>query len=289
MAIDDTLLKNYVKQYNANARMLVMQMDHRLAGTYMRETLVGEEGFVEQIGATSLKQKTSRFQLKEQSDVVSDRRKYVTDYFYWWKMFDKEDQVKMLMDPTKNWMLSAKASVNQKFDDVLIAAALGNAYTGKDGTTTVALPATQKVAAGGTGFTLDKLLSALEIFNGNDVDPDVEKYLLVSADAMTKALNLAEIKSSDYNTVKALVNGKIDTFLGFKWIMTNRLPLSSSTRSLIAYTKDAVALAVAEDVNTDIYQDRRYVGNPWAADINFQIGAARLEEKKVVQIDIVES
>lgn len=34
--------------------------------------------------------------------------------------------------------------------------------------------------------------------------------------------------SSDYNTVKALVNGEIDTFLGFKFKTSNRLLTDAS-------------------------------------------------------------
>lgn len=37
-------------------------------------------------------------------------------------------------------------------------------------------------------------------------------------------LRETEVSSYDFNNVKALVEGKIDTFMGFKFIRTQRLP-----------------------------------------------------------------
>ena len=48
-------------------------------------------------------------------------------------------------------------------------------------------------------------------------------------------------------------------------------------------------MAVSEDVRSEIYKDRRYVGNPWAADFTYMIGATRLEEKRVVEFGVKES
>jgi hypothetical protein len=70
----------------------------------------------------------------------------------------------------------------------------------------------------------------------------------------TTLLNTTEIKSSDYNTVKALVQGKIDTFLGFKFIRTQRLITSTDGSSIacLAWRKSALLLAVGQEPKTRI-------------------------------------
>jgi len=101
-------------------------------------------------------------------------------------------------------------------------------------------------------------------------------------------LGLTEVTSSDYNSVKALVQGDIDTWLGFKWIFSTRLPLSSTTRSCYAYQRDGVCLGMAKapTVETDKRADKCF---SWYLYYSLNIGAVRLEEEKVVKVNIIES
>lgn len=294
MAIDDNIVTNYVKQFKANALMLAQQKDHRLAGTYLTEDLKGEEGYVEQYGTTSFGTKTQRLEVREANAVTSDRRKYTTSGYEWYHVFDKQDEWKSLIDIQGSWMNSAKAAQNRLYDQLCINGMLGTAYTGKDGTTAVALPSTQKLDNPGgtatTGLTYAKLQAAIEIFDKNDV-LDEEFYLVLSPTAKKQLMADDKFVNGDYNAAKPIAGYTIpDGYMGIsKYIVSNLLPLNSSTRSCVMWTKSALQMAISKNVEADIFPDKRYKFSPMAATIFFDIGVTRLEEKKVVSIGVLES
>ena len=52
--------------------------------------------------------------------------------------------------------------------------------------------------------------------------------------------------------VKALVEGKIDTFLGFKFIRSERLPKTGTARFCLAWAKTGLRLGIGKDIVTSI-------------------------------------
>ncbi|MEA2037955.1 MAG: phage capsid protein, partial [Nanoarchaeota archaeon] len=161
-------------------------------------------------------------------------------------------------------------------------------YTGKVGGTSTTLPSAQKVVVGSTNLTLTKLLSGLEILNGNDIDPSDPKYIVISSGMLTSLLNTTEIKSADYNSVKALVQGDVDTFLGMKFIRSERLAGGASTRKALLFTKSGVGLAVGKDVISRITEESTLHFTKQLY-FSMSMGASRLEEDKVVEIACNES
>ena len=81
-------------------------------------------------------------------------------------------------------------------------------------------------------------------------------------------LQHTQVTSADYNTVKALAEGAVDTFMGFKFIMSNRLPIFSATPQGIFKRTTYAALAGTITAN-----DR--LGFCWA---KYGIGHAIQEE-----------
>ncbi|MEK9896448.1 MAG: phage capsid protein, partial [Burkholderiaceae bacterium] len=105
-----------------------------------------------------------------------------------------------------------------------------------------------------------------------------------SAKQLSDLLALTQITSADYNSVKALVQGQIDTFMGFKFIRSERLGLDgSSNRQVLAFTKSAIGLAVGKDMSTKISEraDKNYATQVF---LSMTIGATRVEDEKVVEI-----
>ena len=97
-------------------------------------------------------------------------------------------------------------------------------------------------------------------------------------------LATTEVTSSDYNTVKALATGTLDSFLGFKFIVSNRLLLANTDDRLVyAFSADAIKLAIGKDVTARIDEraDKSYATQVY---YSMAIGATRMEEKKVVEI-----
>ena len=88
-----------------------------------------------------------------------------------------------------------------------------------------------------------------EILDENDTDPEEPRYLLVTAGQLADLLNITSVTSADFNSVKALVQGDVDTFLGFKFIRTERLGLDIiSNRQVLGFCQSAIGLAVGSDI-----------------------------------------
>ena len=124
-------------------------------------------------------------------------------------------------------------------DDAVISAATGTAFTGVAGGTSTALPAGQIITEAGTGrLTIAKLRQAKEILDLADVDPSLPRYIVVGPKQITDLLGTTEVTSSDFNTVKALASGDVNSFLGFNFVVSNRLSVASSIRDCIAFVND---------------------------------------------------
>jgi len=90
--------------------------------------------------------------------------------------------------------------------------------------------------------------------------------------------------SADYNSVRALVSGEIDTFMGFKFIRTEQINVDSSADQLVmCFHRAGIGLAIFDDVKARISErpDKRYSTQVY---YEMTIGAARLEEERVVEI-----
>lgn len=282
----------FVEQFQGNIDLLSQQKDSRFGDKVRDETQTGETAFFEQVGPTEAEEATSRHDDTPRMDTPHARRKVVLRTFRWADLIDNADKVRMLIDPTSTYAMSAVMTMNRKRDDLVIEAALGTAYTGKAGATAVVLPSTQKIVHNSTGLTLVKLLSAKEILDGNEVDEDIPRFLAATSKQMTNMLNTTEVKNADYNTVKALVEGKIDTFLGFKFLRSERLTQDATpNRQVIAWAKDGVLLSKGDGeghTTTRITEraDKNYSVQVFREE-NF--GATRMEEKKIVEIACVET
>jgi len=285
MSTPDTI---YCKQYGSIVSMLSQQKGSRLRNAVTVKTgVVGEETYMDQLSAFEAEKRTARLAQTNPTLAAYARRRIALEDYFIAKGIDKMDDIRTLADPTSAIVKSGIAGLGRAIDDAIISALGGTAYTGKVGGTSTVLPSAQKIAEASTGMTLAKWLSGLEILAGNDVDPDDEKYLVIGSDQVSDLLNTTEIKSADYNSVKALVQGQVNQFLGCKVIRSERLTLSSTTRYCYLFTKSGMGLAIGRDVTSRIDElpTQHYAKQLY---FSMAIGASRLEEDKVVQIACTE-
>ena len=278
----------FVEQYSANVQMLSQQMGSKLRSCVDVETITGKNAFFEQVGVTAAQKRTSRHSDTPQIDTPHARRRVSLEDYIWADLIDDVDKVRMLIDPTSSYAKAAAAAMNRSIDDVIITAMNGTAYTGVSGGTSTALPSASKFATSdqSDGLTIAKLLAAKKRFDLQDVDPSIPRYIVCGPTQISDLLATTEIKSSDFNTVKALAQGDIDTFLGFKFITSNRLNLDSTNtddRLCFAFTQDAIKLAIGKDVQAKIDErsDKNYSTQVY---YSMSVGASRMEEVKVFQI-----
>lgn len=274
----------FVKQYSSTLQYLVQQKGSRLRALVRQESLTGEECYFDQIGATEAQEKTARHGDSPLISTPHSRRRVNQRDFEWGDMVDKPDKVRLLVDPASNYLQSAMWSLGRRMDDVIIEAALGTSFTGKNGSVAVPLPASQKIAVAASGLTLAKLFEAKEKLDSAEVDPDEPRYIAVTARQITNLLNTIEVKSSDYNTVKALVQGQIDSFMGFKFITTQRLPKDGAgDRQVLAWVQNGLLVAIGQDMQGQIAPrpDKSFSTYVYAC---LSCGASRMEEQKIIEI-----
>jgi hypothetical protein len=279
----------FVQQYRANVELLSQQRGSVLRPYVREEPVVGTTEYFDQIGATSAVKRTSRHGDTPLVQTPHSRRKVSLVDYDWADLVDNLDKVKMLIDPTSPYAVSAAYAFGRSMDDEIIAAATGTAYTGVDGTTQVTFPSGNKITEGGTGLlTVAKLLSAKLILDKADVDPSLPRYFAISANGVSDLLNTTEVKSSDYNTVKALAQGQIDSFLGFKFLMSNRLSKSGNIRTMFCWAEGGILLGVGTESQARITEraDKNYATQVYNA---MSIGATRMEEAKVVWVEAYEA
>lgn len=275
----------FVNQFSSNIQMLSQQMGSLLRNAVDVETVNGEKAFFDQVGSAAAVLRTSRHADTPLIDTPHSRRMVTMSDYEYADLIDDQDKVRLLVDPTSTYARAAAAAMGRAMDDVIISAALGTALTGKDGSTSTAFDTSNnQIAAGATGLTLAKLIEAKEILDSGDVDPSIPRYIAVSPKQISNLLNNTTVTSSDYNTVKALAMGEINSFVGFNFIVTNRLGVDgASARRVIAWAMDGLKLAIGREPTARIDEraDKSYATQIYYA---MTLGATRMEEKKVVEV-----
>ena len=274
----------FVNQFSANIQMLSQQMGSLLRSAVDVESVNGEKAFFDQVGAAAAVLRTSRHADTPLVDTPHSRRMVTMSDYEYADLIDDQDKVRLLADPTSTYSRAAAAAMGRAMDDVIISAALGSAQTGKDGSTSTALPSAQKIAVASSGLTIAKLVSAKEILDSGNVDPSIARHIVCSPKQISDLLNNTTVTSSDYNTVKALAMGEINTFVGFNFHVSNRLNTDGSgDRQVIAFASDGIKLAVGREpaARIDERADKSYATQVYYCQ---SIGATRMEESKVVEI-----
>tara|TARA_R110000822_G_scaffold6141_1_gene25678 strand:+ start:1969 stop:2832 length:864 start_codon:yes stop_codon:yes gene_type:complete len=278
----------FVEQYSSNIQMLSQQKGSLLRDKVRLESVTGKNAFFDQVGSVTATARTTRHSDTPQADTPHSRRRVSLVDYEFADLIDDLDKVRMLADPTSSYAMAAAYAMGRAMDDNIIAAATGTAYTGVAGGTSTALPGGQIIAEAGTGrFTIAKLREAKEILDLADVDPSLPRFIVVGPKQISDLLGTTEVTSSDFNTVKALASGDVNSFLGFNFVVSNRLAVASSIRDCVAFVNDGITLAVGKDVTARI-DERADKGYATQIYYSAAFGATRMEENKVVKVQAYE-
>ena len=278
-----------MEQYSNNVQMLSQQKGSLLRDKVDSETVQGKNAFFEQIGSVTAQVRSSRYAPTPQLDTPHARRRVSLADYEFADLIDDQDKVRTLIDPTSSYAQAAAFAMGRAMDDVIISAATGTSFTGVSGGTSTALPGTQAITESGTdGLTIAKLRNAKRIMDLNSVDASIPRYIVVSPRQIDDLLGTTSVTSADFNTVRALVTGEVNTFMGFQFIVSNRLSIASSKRLCFAYAQDGIKLALGKDVMSRI-DERADVGYATQIYYCMSIGATRMEEEKVVSIQAHEA
>ena len=275
----------FVQAFKSGIDHLVQQKGSRLRDAVRVESgITGKSAFFDQLGATTMTQRTTRHADTSYTDTPHARRMVTMADYDVADLIDDPDKVRLLTDPTNDYSQSFANAAGRNIDDVIIAAALGTSKTGETGSGSETWPVTgQQIAHGSEAITKAKVLAAKRILDANEVD-DEDRYFVAAAKDFEDLLALTEVASSDYNSVKALVRGEIDTWLGFKWIRSERISgAGTATHSCFAFQKRALLLAIGKDSTgrVDVMPDKRYSTQVF---YSHTVGATRMEGAGIVEV-----
>jgi hypothetical protein len=289
----------FTEQYSALVYMLSQQKGSKLRAAVRNETVnSARNSYYERLGLATAQEITTRHGDTPLNEIPHSRRRLTPADYNTATLLDNADQLKMLIDPKSPYANAQAMELGRTIDDIIYDAALGSVSTGQSGGTEVAFKDDSRSMNGDgtitdlgtlasaqteTIITLEKILDMMQLFNTEDVDPDITKYWLVSPQEIADLLNIEEATSADYVTLKALQQGKIESWAGFNWIWSNRLELdaagSTCTRTL-AWAQDGLILGTAENITSKISErdDKNYTIQVYS---EMSAGAIRLEGAKV--------
>jgi hypothetical protein len=301
MATTNTVQDHHILQFTKNVELLLQQKTPRLAGTVSTAGYQGEKAqVIKQFGEVEFvpfNAGTAAGQWKgdtQFADIAHYQRWVFPSDFSLALADAKGDDIRMLGDPRSSYAEAMRAAYARLYDDIIIAAATNPCKVGKyDDLQDQALPDDQIIDHDfdpAPGLSVAKLLEAKKRLIAAGNDPGEERYFACSESQLNDLLKTQEVTSADYNTIKALVKGEVDSFVGFKFISTERLLYSEPegvVRHCLAWVKSGLHLGTWNGLETHVDQraDKNYLWQIW---MSCTLGATRTQEKKLVQINCAE-
>ena len=306
-----------VKQFSSNVFHLSQQKMSRLRNFCRIETQSSEAAFYDRIGSVEAQQKIGRHSDTTFQDTPHSRRRVTLNEYFHADLVDKEDKLKIIQNPESEYAQAFAMALGRKIDDIIIASALNAASAGKEGGSSVVLPSSQKIVAHdgtiltGVGLNVQTLRAVKKKFNQNETG-DSDLFFAFSAEQLDDLLGETLVVNVDTAAIKALVNGDVDSYMGFKFLRTERLTSQDASVTNVVYNKDTgefgagtgtisagtvchciawqkegVLLAIAQDVmgRIDERNDKHFAKQVYAS---LSMGGTRLEEEKVVQVFCLE-
>lgn len=319
--------KAYINSFRAGFAQAFQQTTSKLRPYVEIERQAAEFEYYDRVGlADDMATVTTRYGDNPMSEITHDRRRIGLADYDQGKAVDEKDLVRVAMDPTSAYMQGLVASANRKFDDIVINGWTGTAYTGKAGATSVAFvtSVTDKLSVGAvsdvqtrivastyvareaategidvnytytgstgasSGLTLAKLKAVRTTMLKLDaIDQDEVLNCFISAKQFENLLGISEVINSDYSTRKNLAEGNVTTFMGFRFIHCERLPLASGIRSVFVTKPRALKVAISQEISADIWRLPAKKNIPYLY-VKMGLGASRMWGENLARIGCAE-
>lgn len=189
-------------------------------------------------------------------------------------------QQKVNFDERRELVQVVGNAIGRRMDQLVIDALNASATT---------LTVATTIGGAGTNMNIEKLIEAKKLLDANNV-PSEGRCMIIHANNLAGMLGETEITSSDFATVKALVSGEVDTFMGFKFITLGDrdeggLPIPS-TRTCFAFHKDAMGMGIGMNQKSEI----NYVPEKTSFLVSsmFSAGAVAIDDEGIVKISCTE-
>ena len=193
------------------------------------------------------------------------------------------NQAKVNFDERQELVQVVAKAIGRRSDQMIIDALAASSTS---------LTVATSIGGAGTNLNMAKLREAARLLNTANV-PAEDRYILIHASQLSSLLSETAVTSSDFNSVKALVQGDITTFMGFNFITIGDRTEggltgggSGSTRKVYAYHKMAVGMAESMAIRSEI----NYIPEKtsWLVSSMFSAGAVAIDAGGCVDITCTE-
>lgn len=193
------------------------------------------------------------------------------------------NQAKVNFDERQELVQVVAKAIGRRSDQMIIDALAASSTS---------LTVATSIGGAGTNMNMAKLRETARLLNTANV-PAEDRYILIHASQLSSLLSETSVTSSDFNTVKALVQGDITTFMGFNFVTIGDRSEgglagggAGSTRVVYAYHKMAVGMAEAMAIRSEI----NYIPEKtsWLVSSMFSAGAIAIDAGGIVAITCTE-
>lgn len=305
----------FVDQFSKTLYHVCQQKESKFGMAVRVESVLNaEDKSFDMMDELTLEEKSGRNVQTPTIDPTTQRRWVSTTPYHNSVLFDKDDDLSMIIDPTGDFVTAFRRAVNRKKDDIILAAfeaavtsgrragssitwagQSGNVkYTNTSGGRTIPFDCSEaSCAASDTGMTAEKIFLIQEYFHMNDVDEDIPLWCAINPRQATDLFGQEEYTNIDYATDKPIATGRIlRNWHGLNWIVSPKIVLGSSNDvdlgenvyecwawaedGIILGVQDAVSIKITEE-STLSYSQRVYV--------HMNMGAMRMDEDKIMKIE----
>jgi len=270
----------FVAQFDAEVKQAYQGLSRLMGSVRTRTGVVGSTHRFPKIGKGLAQPRVPQSDVTPMNTAHSNATATLADWAAP-EYTDIFDQQKVNFDERAQLVKVVAGALGRRLDQIIIDAADGVG-------TTLLVPSTV-----GTNAAMDmtKLRRTRKLLDAQGV-PSTGCHFAWSAAAKEQLLGSTPATSSDFNTARALVNGELNEFLGFKFhLIEDRdeggLTLVGTDRTLLAWHEDAVGLAIGINMSTEI----NYIAEKtsWLTTGKLSAGAVGIDALGIVEITIDES
>ena len=312
-----------VKQFSSNVYHLISQKGSKFLGMISQRDVSKEEGFFEKVGYSTAQERYDTISDVNYGEMSHAKRSITWRTWYHAILINDIAKMKTMISPESEYSIEMKNAMYRKMDDIIIDGILGTTRGGIDGGTANNLGVANKRAARDAAattnmsMTVETLRDIRRYFRENDND-DEAVNLTLSAKGSDDLLGLQELTSADYNSVKALVDGDVNTFMGINFVKSQRIKtltyagteddhyLNTNTgafatatgagltefdagvyRRCFAWQKSGFFYTMPDGLSTRVDQlpQKHHINQLYCT---MKMGIARMEEEKVLELFVKE-
>ena len=234
----------FITQFEAEVHMAYQRMGSKLKN--LVRTVNGVNGSTvkfQKVAKGSANTKARHAELVAMDLAHSYVSATLTDY-YAADYVDKLDELKVNIDERQVVAQSAAYALGRKTDQVLIDVL--------DASTSIAVNVNSDASE---AMTLVKAKNMMEVFNGNDVPDDGQRYWVVGPRQWSDLLSVDQFSRVEYvgpNELPFPGGMTAKRWMGFLFFVHSGLSLSGDDRKTLAFHKSAIGCGIGSDVRTEV-------------------------------------